>query len=186
MDGRGHINAHGSSTLQQHEFRPFPHHASRGSSLLRLITVPFLALLTGCVSPLATPGPQQFETALTPEEVIRCATNQAVLNGFDVVLSDPVSGTLSVKKQGGYDENRLLLTCNMHKDSIAATHLNNILTVTLSYRRAAPVSNVVLAARTLNSFPTLQGLMALPANSTSCVSNGTFEAEVLRALKATQ
>jgi hypothetical protein len=153
--------------------------------MLRLIAFPFLALLTGCVSPLATPVPQQFETALSPEEVIRRATNQAVLSGFDVVLSDPVSGTLSVKKQGTYDENRLLLSCNMHKDSISATHLNNVLTVTLSYRRATPVSNVVLASRTLNSFPTLQGVMATPANSTSCVSNGTFEAEVLKALKAT-
>lgn len=154
--------------------------------MLRLIAISFGVLSTACVTPLVTPLPQQVETELSAEEVVRRAANQAVLNGFDVVLSDPVAGTLSVKRQGGYDENRPFLSCNMHKDSIAATHLNNVLTVTLSYRRATPTPNVVLSARTLNSFPTLSGLMALPDNSTSCVSNGTFEAEVLKALKATQ
>lgn len=133
-------------------------------------------VLTGCVTPMVNPEPKQLQTTLSPQEVVRRVTNAAVVEGFGVSVSDPVTGTLVLKRERGPKGNAAFLKCNFAAGSIADENGATELVVTISLRQEASVSTVIVNTRTVTSYPSLQGTaLAMPPTETACVSNGRVE-----------
>lgn len=148
-----------------------------------LFSVSLILVAAGCVTPMVNPEPKQFETALSPAEVVRRVTNAVVLEGFEIQVSDPVSGTLSVKRERGPQGNADFLTCNFAKGSIADVNGVTVLTATLSLRQGGAAASVVVNTRTITSYPSLVGTaLAMAPTETACVSNGKVEELVRQAI----
>jgi hypothetical protein len=153
----------------------------RFTVLLSIVGV--LVTTGGCVTPMVNPEPKQFETALSPAEVVRRVTNAAVLEGFEVQVSDPVSGTLSIKRERGPKGNAAFLACNFAPGSIADENGVTVLTATISLRQSGTTAALVVNTRTITSYPSLAGTaLAMPPTESACVSNGKVEELVLQAI----
>ena len=147
----------------------------------RLLAV--VCLLTGCVPPMTQPEPEQLQSAFTPVEVIRRVAGALVARGFVVVVSDADGGVLTTVRTRAPKGNADLLTCNWAVGSIAEANGASTISLSLSARaRADGTTAVIVGTRTLVSYPSLRGALAMPDSESDCASNGAAEAAVAAAI----
>lgn len=119
---------------------------------------------------------------------MRRISNLAVLNDFDIVLSDPVAGTLSIRRQksskiSGGTGNAEFVSCKWTAGSIGDIHAVPALTATVSVRQNGSASTVLVNTRVNTEYPALKGAISLPESETDCVSNEKLESMIAEAIQ---
>lgn len=153
--------------------------------IVRRILVTFLLPLASCVRPLVNPEPVSASTPLSIPDAVQRITAAVVIDGFEIVLSDPVTGTLVAKRERGPKGNSDYLRCAFAKGSIAETHGVTSLVVSISIRKLGNQSSVLVNTRTTTTYPTLMnGLLARPPSEVDCVTNGKAEESIRQAISS--
>lgn len=146
-------------------------------------TAGLVLLAGGCVQPLTQPEPQRLNTPLPAAEVVSRAARALTEMGFEVVVSDAAAGVLTMRRMRAPRGNVELLRCNWTRTSLAESNGTTTITVSLAARPEGASTTVVLSSRTLVTYPRLErGPLAMNDSDDSCISNGTAESAVLRAL----
>jgi hypothetical protein len=153
--------------------------------IARRILVAFLLPLASCIRPLVNPEPVSASTTLSIPDAVQRITAAVVIDGFEIVLSDPVTGTLVAKRERGPKGNSDFLRCAFAKGSIAETHGVTSLVVSISIRNLNGVNSVLVNTKTTTIYPTLMNsLLAKPPSEVDCVTNGKAEDGIRQAISS--
>ncbi|GEM_PF-2498361 len=141
----------------------------------------------GCVPPApSAPAPTELVVAVAATEVIQRANRAAALLGYSPVVADASGGVLVTARSYQRDTYTERLVCRFARGSIAETHLVARHRVTVSVTARGDSAAVVVRGEVEASYPSLSGVLAMPASTTDCQSTGSLEAALAEAVRGSR
>ena len=161
--------------------------------LNRMCAACALIAIVGCspTPPLTAPEPVSIKSSRSKADVVRVATRELTLVGFEIATSDTTAGTLTATRKRDRRGNYDYITCNFAENSLAESNLVSTMTVIVSTTSPSGGgggggTNVEIGSSVLATYPNLEGTPLPRSESHSdCVSTGVIEKQIATALSRT-
>lgn len=148
-----------------------------------------LIAIVGCspTPPLTAPEPVSIKSSRSKADVVRVATRELTLVGFEIASSDTSAGTLTATRKRDRRGNFDYITCDFAENSLAESNLVSTMTVIVSATSpSGGGTSVEIASSVLAAYPNLEGTPLPRSESHSdCVSTGAIEKQIATALTRT-
>ena len=142
-----------------------------------------LLSIAGCMKAPLAPAPEQLHVDKSPEAIVRAAASEFTAAGFQISQSDTTAGTVVARKAGTPDTQSADITCKYQRGSPYGRLAQTTLVVTVSAKRAAGGSDVVIGSLVHTDFSALPGAFNHAPNDTDCVSSGAIEKRIAAAVR---
>jgi hypothetical protein len=148
-----------------------------------------LIAIVGCspTPPLTAPEPVSVKSSRPKADIVRVATRELTLVGFEIATSDTTAGTLTATRKRDRRGNYDYITCDFAENSLAESNLVSTMTITVSTTSpSGGTTNVEIGSSVLAAYPNLEGTPLPRSESHSdCVSTGVIEKQIATALSRT-